>query len=94
MVSDTIFDLTVHQRLTPFSFGVCCVFTIQETGDIVQNNTYIQNPGFSTAYAKTDALTYTVKKASSGKTIRQIAYELVHSIGIFIIRCVLSSPGL
>lgn len=56
-------------------FGVCCVFTLQDAGNVVQNNTYIQNPGFATAYAKTAALTYTVKKVSDDVCFLRLDFE-------------------
>ena len=50
------------------SFGVCCVFLVTSSGTTInQNNTYIQNPGFSTAYSATTALTYTINKCAASK---------------------------
>merc|ERR1712050_19921 len=46
-------------------FGVCCVFTVSATSTTINNNdTYIQNPGFPTAYGETNSLSYTIQKCS------------------------------
>ena len=48
-------------------FGVCCVFTVEESGQpITQNCTYIRNPGFPSAYSGTSPVSYTINKCSSG----------------------------
>ena len=48
-------------------FGVCCVFTVTESGQpITQNCTYIRNPGFPSAYSGTSPVSYTINKCSSG----------------------------
>lgn len=52
-------------------FGVCCVFIIKDDDkrDVKYNETYIQNPGFPSAYGKIDALSYTVRKMNDGESI-------------------------
>ena len=49
-------------------FGVCCVFTIKDptSAEITQNDTYLQNPGFSSNYKETNNVKYTVNKVSPG----------------------------
>ena len=50
-----------------FSFGVCCVFLVTESGQTInQNCTYIRNPGFPSAYGDTSGVSYTINKCSSG----------------------------
>ena len=52
------------------SFGVCCVFTVSATSSTISNNdTYIQNPSFPSAYGETNSLAYTIQKCSDGKMI-------------------------
>jgi hypothetical protein len=55
-------DLSFH------SFGVCCLFLVNSAtpGTISTNCTYIQNPGYPSAYTATSNLAYTVSKSSSG----------------------------
>ena len=56
-------DFQIHFH---FRFGVCCYFRRDSAGELNQNCTYIQNPGFPSKYSETNALTYTIKKCSDG----------------------------
>ena len=47
-------------------FGVCCWFTLQNTGELSQNCTYVQNPGYPSAYTDTASLKYTIRRCSEG----------------------------
>ena len=49
-------------------FGVCCVFIIDDDDntDVNQNDTYIQNPNFPSAYDEDNSITYKVNKISDG----------------------------
>lgn len=42
------------------------MFLISNSGNINQNCTYIQNPGFPTVYTATGQLSYTISKSSIG----------------------------
>ena len=58
-------------------FGVCCLFLYTASGStIVQNCSYIRNPGFPSAYTGTSAISYTIQKCSSGN-IYQIRYDII-----------------
>merc|ERR1719491_21145 len=47
-------------------FGACCTFTLSTCGTTVsQNITYIQNPGYPTAYATTGTCVFSVTPVSS-----------------------------
>ncbi len=55
-----------------FSFGVCCVFIFTATNSrISENCSYIQNPGFPTAFSPTgtapNTFTYTVNRKDNSK---------------------------
>ncbi len=53
------------------SFGVCCLFLYTASGSaIAQNCSYIQNPGFPSAYTGTNAISYTIQKCSTGRTLQ------------------------
>merc|ERR1712051_315205 len=57
-------------------FGVCCVFTVSATSSTISNNdTYIQNPSFPSAYGETNSLAYTIQKCSDGKMIYYYLYN-------------------
>ena len=51
-----------------FRFGVCCVFLYSSTSNTISyNDSYIQNPGFPSAYTSTGTtVTYTIQKCSNG----------------------------
>ena len=49
-----------------FRFGVCCLFTTQSSGTISENCTYLQNPGFPSAYTTSTTIQWTVTKCSTG----------------------------
>ncbi len=50
-----------------YRFGVCCIFVTSTSGStITQNCTYIQNPGYPSAYGGTSSVSYTIQKCSSG----------------------------
>lgn len=53
---------------TPFPrFGVCCIFVFSDTTVTTDKNcSYLQNPGFPSAYNETDTITYTINKCSNG----------------------------
>ena len=52
-----------------FRFGVCCVFIYNSaTNTISVNDSYIQNPGFPSAYTGTSQVSYTIQKCSNGKS--------------------------
>merc|ERR1719150_2451271 len=48
-------------------FGVCCVFLYSSTSNTISyNDSYIQNPGFPSAYTSTGTtVTYTIQKCSN-----------------------------
>ena len=48
-------------------FGVCCLFQLAKVGEVNQNCTYVQNPGYPSAYAETSAVKYTIKKCTDGE---------------------------
>ena len=50
------------------SFGVCCVFLIndQNGGDVNYNCSYIQNPDYSQATNTAGTYSYTVRKCDNG----------------------------
>jgi len=57
-------------------FGVCCLFTVQTASqEINQNCTYIQNPGFPSAYTETTALTYTIRKCADDVCAVRLDFE-------------------
>ena len=69
-------------------FGVCCIFVIQDTGGTInQNCTYIQNPGFPSAYSETTALTYTVTKCSDCKpfTSQRLKIDQKVTLNVYIL---------
>ena len=47
-------------------FGICCLFISKASGTISENCTYIQNPGFPTAYTTLSTVSWTVNKCSNG----------------------------
>ena len=49
------------------SFGVCCLFLSTSSETISNNNTYIRNPSYPTAYTSTTSLTWTVNKCQPGE---------------------------
>lgn len=52
-------------------FGICCLFISKASGTISENCTYIQNPGFPTAYTTLSTVSWTVNKCSNGmKTVK------------------------
>ena len=57
-------------KIVMFSFGVCCLFILDGTGTtaISQNCTYVQNPGFPSAYSDTAAISFTVNRCSNGNS--------------------------
>merc|ERR1719323_97680 len=63
-------------------FGVCCTFLLSTCGSTVtQNCSYIQNPGYSSAYTTTGSCSYTVTPINSG--ICQIRLDFdTFSLGI------------
>ena len=62
------------------SFGVCCLFTVSNTGSTInQNCTYLQNPGFPSTYTSTTSLTYTVAKCSDDVCSIRLDFE-THTI--------------
>ena len=56
-----------HQNFV--RFGVCCVF-ISNGGNVLQNCTYLQNPGFPAAYSGTSSVTYTLQKCNNSEKER------------------------
>ena len=48
-------------------FGVCCVFTLtDQSGQVNQNCTYIQNPGYPQSYTSVASVSYTINKCANG----------------------------
>lgn len=58
-------------------FGVCCIFVINDatTTSITQNDTYVQNPAYPTAYAETNSLSYTVSKCNDKVCYLRLDFE-------------------
>ncbi len=60
--------LITFVSLTLTSFGVCCLFLTEECGaTVVQNNTYVRNPGFPDEYDEETDCSYNVRKMSPGE---------------------------
>ena len=49
-----------------FRFGVCCTFIYTAASTLSENNSYIQNPNYPSAYGSTSSLSFTVSKCSNG----------------------------
>ena len=49
-----------------FRFGVCCTFIYTAASTISENNSYMQNPNYPSAYGATSSLSFTVSKCSNG----------------------------
>jgi len=63
-------------------FGVCCVFTFnQATNTINVNDSYLQNPGFPSAYSETSAVTYTIQKCSNDVCWLRLDFEQFSNLG-------------
>jgi len=63
-------------------FGVCCVFTVSATSTTINNNdTYIQNPSFPTAYGETNSLSYTIQKCSDDICWLRLDFEQFTTLG-------------
>ena len=65
-----------------FSFGVCCVFVINDssTTTISQNDTYIQNPGYPSQYGETNTLSYTINKCSDDICWLRLDFETFNTV--------------
>jgi len=63
-------------------FGVCCVFTVSATSSTISNNdTYIQNPSFPSAYGETNSLAYTIQKCSDDICWLRLDFEQFTTLG-------------
>eukprot|EP00095_Tigriopus_kingsejongensis_P002749 maker-scaffold138_size318692-snap-gene-1.20 protein:Tk02749 transcript:maker-scaffold138_size318692-snap-gene-1.20-mRNA-1 annotation:"PREDICTED: uncharacterized protein LOC102677823" len=62
------------------NFGKCCVFIVK-SGNVVQNNTYIQNPGFPMGYADVAPVAYTVRKVSRDVSYIRLDFETMATLG-------------
>jgi hypothetical protein len=58
-------------------FGVCCVFILNKASskDINQNDTYVQNPGFPSAFSTPTAMSYTVNKYQDDICFLRLDFE-------------------
>ena len=55
-----------------FSFGVCCVIAVFNSGSIVNRNcSYIRNPNYPATYGDTAAVTYTIAKCQCGENLEE-----------------------
>jgi len=63
-------------------FGVCCLFISSTSGaTLSQNCSYIQNPGFPTAYAATTALSFTIAKCATEVCTLRLDFETFTTAG-------------
>jgi len=62
-------------------FGVCCVFTLEDSGDINENCTYIRNPDFPNVYSDTDNLRFTVNKCENRICFLRLDFETFNIAG-------------
>jgi len=63
-------------------FGVCCLFKVQlASQEINQNCTYIQNPGFPSAYTETTALSYVIRKCADDVCAVRLDFESFTTLG-------------
>merc|ERR1739848_862846 len=63
-------------------FGVCCLFISSTSGaTLSQNCSYIQNPGFPTAYAATTAQSFTIAKCASEVCTLRLDFETFTTAG-------------
>ena len=65
-----------------YRFGVCCVFLYSTGGsEVSENCSYIQNPGFPSAYTETTALTYTIKKCAEDVCAVRLDFDSFTTMG-------------
>jgi len=62
-------------------FGVCCLFTTQTAGTISENCTYIQNPGFPSAYTTGSTIQWTVAKCATDVCSLRFDFESFTTAG-------------
>ena len=52
---------------SPFRFGVCCVFIINDGDDVYENCTYIQNSAYPSGDTSATSVSYKVQKCNDGE---------------------------
>lgn len=61
-------------------FGVCCVFIVN-SGDVTQNNTYLQNQGFTGPLTTTTPVSYTINKVEPDVCFLRLDFETFNILG-------------